>query len=376
MDLKEKILFVYKLYDFQGMQSIPYNTLCLLFRSSAKGLSKICSPDILSLNISLQDNNQVDCLSNPFSPLQYCDTVLLTNYDIVLEYCCSHPIILSWLKFFTPNENNVPQGIFRGYDELGLRNVPQSTYAYPVQEALEQHKEATSTSSSDFDNYYTPSVRAVAVQVAKFEKQDRIVVEKEQEKEERERKRSCNEEKGEEEGKGEEENMRKDLVNQIGQENEVTSSSEKLNFIHVEDDNEKKGEENEGEKEDGIEKGEGEGEEKGGDIGVVDGDQDNENVEKVISENENDDDDENNIENESEIDDIDQELLTVDVDGDGDIDVDVDEIVVDDDDLSQEGEEEGEGEGEEVVEGGDTMPTVIAKLLKTPYPFDSIDYNK
>ena len=371
MDLKEKILFVYKLYDFQGMQSIPYNTLCLLFRSSAKGLSKICSPDILSLNISLQDNNQVDCLSNPFSPLQDSDKILLTNYDIVLEYCCSHPIILSWLKFFTTNENNVPPGIFRGYDELGLRNVAQSTYAYPIRTALEQHKEATTTSSSDFDSYYTPSVRAVAVQVAKFEKQDRIVVEKEMEKEKEKEKekeigKNCDEEKGEDEGKGEEENMRNDVDDRKGQEIEVISSSEELNFIHVEDDNEKKGEKNEGEKEDGIVEGGGEGEEKGGEEEgrEVDADQNNENVEKETDENENDD--------------IDQELLTVDVDvdGDGDRDIDneVDEIVDDNDDFSQEGEEEGVGEGEEGV--GEMMPVAIAKLLKTPYPFDSINFNK
>ena len=371
MDVIDKISFVYNLYDFQGMQSIPYNTLCLLFRSAGKGLNKICTPELSTLNISLLDSNQVDVLTDPFSPNLYQSTPLLTNYDIVLEYCCSDLIVMSWLKFFSQNDKNIPGGMFSGDDVLDFSNVQQSTYAHRVRTALEMQKDATRTISSDFDSYYTPSVRAVAVQVAKFEKEKSIVMEREG---------SNNEEKGQEEGKGGEEGIRSDINNEEGKEHRAEKG----------DGEEKGGDAGEEGKEEGEGEGEGEGETGEGEskrtvLSL-------ENTEDMNNEDENEDNEEKNL--------------------DLDLDIDVDGIVEDTDDLSlvdneeggggggggeeQEGgdeEEDGEeedslgersdsGEGQErEVEGEregeeEMVPMVKAKLLKTPYPFDSINYNK
>ena len=368
MDVIDKISFVYNLYDFQGMRSIPYNTLCLLFRSAGKGLNKICTPELSTLNISLLDSNQVDVLTDPFSPHSYQSTPLLTNYDIVLEYCCSEPIILSWLKFFTQNDKNIPGGAFSSDNVLDFNNVQQSTYVHRVRTALEMQKDATRTISSDFDSYYTPSVRAVAVQVAKFEKEKSVVMERES---------SNNEEKGQEEGKGGEEGMRSDINNEEGKEEraEKGDREEKDGDAGAEE----RKEEGEGENE--------EGESKEPVLSLR-------NTEDMNYENENENGEEKNL--------------------DLDLDIDVDGIVEDTDDLSlvdneegveageeqeggdeggdegedreeedslgdrsdrEEGEEEGEGKGEGEGEG-EMVPMVKAKLLKTPYPFDSINYNK
>jgi hypothetical protein len=352
MDIIDKISFVYNLYDFQGMQSIPYNTLCLLFRSAGKGLSKICTPELSTLNISLLDSNQVDVLTDPFSPNLYQSTPLLTNYDIVLEYCCSDPTILSWLKFFTQNDKNIPGGTFYGENVLDLNNVQQSTDVHRVRTALEMQKDATRTFSSDFDSYYTPSVRAVAVQVSKFEKGKSEVVERES---------SDYEEKGQDEGKGGEEGMR----SEEGKEERAEKG----------DCEEKGGDAEEEERKEEGEGKTGEGESKETVLSLK-------NTEDMNSENENGE--EKNL--------------------DLDLDIDVDGIVEDTDDLSlgdneeggggeeQEGGDEGEdgeeedslgdssdregGGGEEGEGEGEMVPMVKAKLLKTPYPFDSINYNK
>ena len=355
MDLVDKIQFVYDLYDFEGMQAIPYDTLSLLFRSAAKGLSKICSSEILSFNTSLLDVILVDSLSNPFSPTLNNRATLLTNYVIVLEYCCSHPIILSWLKFFPRNEIDVPRGIYRGYDELGFKNYPQSTHIYHVRTALDQQKGATTTASSDFDNYYTPSVRAVTVQVAKFEKE-----------------KNDNEEKEMEEEKEGEKGVREDINSDEEQEMGVRASHAEADASHV-DKNDKGGVEKDNEEMgDRVDKGE--GEEKGRDAGEETkedaGDADN-----VSARNTG---DENNKDNENEIEDedIDGEVSNVDADIDMDVDVDVDGIVEDNDDLSLDDDEEEEEEEKKGEALGEMIPSVMAKLLKTPYPFDSVNYNK
>jgi hypothetical protein len=167
--MADKISFVYSLYDFDGMNAVRYEALCMLFRSAAGGLSKVCPPDMSACNSTLQDTAAVDCLAAPFTPDDYVGVGYATPKSFY-DYCSGHPIVISWLRHFSSIKKE-PIGTFRGMDEVGLRNIPKSMHIAPIRTALRAEEAAVSVLQSDFDDYYTPSVRARAVHVEKIDTQ-------------------------------------------------------------------------------------------------------------------------------------------------------------------------------------------------------------
>jgi hypothetical protein len=319
MDIADKISFVYSLYDFDGMNAVRYEALCMLFRSAAGGLSKICPPDMSVCNSTLQDTAAVDCLAAPFTPDDYVGVGYATPKSFY-DYCSGHPIITSWLRHFSSIKKE-PVGTFRGMDEVGLRNVPKSTYIVPIRTALKAQEAAVNVVQSDFDDHYTPSVRARTVHVEKVDTQ--IM--------------GSDGFRGQLDGDG----------NGVGEGENIVISEEKTegadepieSGVGEKDDAEVVGEEG-GDK---VEGGEAEGE----------GKEDTEDEEKEEGDEEEGEKEEEGDEGEGEAEEKldDQDLI--------------DEDNGEDEDTSAEGDGGGEGES--------AIITIKVKLLSTPHPFDIVN---
>ena len=310
--MEEKIFFVYSMYDFSGENQIQYDALCSIFRSTAKGLSKICPSELSSSNSTLQDISAVNALT----PLRSTLVAESSSLEAFKEHCCCHPIIVSWLKYFSTVKKD-SQGTFYGMNDIGFNDKndnTKSTYEYHVCTALKGREESVSATCFDFDDFYTPSVRAEKVHV---EKGVSVIV-------------------GSVVAVGGEEVSEMDLKYlKVDNEVLVRKSSDKGD-----------GEEKEHSSKDENKEENGEGEE------------------KVQNKNEEDEGEKEGDDNGNEGQTEEKETEERDVDKD-----ESDDGVIDDDgddDLSA-----GDDEVEKEVE-----PIVKAKLLKTPYPFSVPDVNR
>lgn len=312
MDMEEKIVFVYSMYDFSGENQIQYDALCSIFRSTAKGLSKICPSELSLSNSSLQDIYAVDALT----PLRSTLVAECSSLEAFKEHCCCHPIVVSWLKYFSTVKKH-SQGTFSGMNDIGFNDKndnTKNTYEYHVCTALKGREESVSATCFDFDDFYTPSVRAENVHV---EKGVTVIV-------------------GSVVAVGGEEESKTDLKYlKVYNDVPVVKSSD-----------------------------EGDGEEKEHRNMDENTEENGEGEEKIQNENEEDGGDKEGDENDNEGETEEKEREEGDVDKD-----ESDDGVIDDDgedDLSA-----GDDEVEKEVE-----PIVKAKLLKTPYPFSLPDVNR
>ena len=172
MDIRDKVDFVYDLYDFNGEGQLRPDSLCLIFRTVIKGLIKIMPSQYLLLNITAIE---LDLIANTFYDFYYSSTYgygFATKEDFN-SYCVTHPVVGSWLKYFSTKKQDSNSGMFQGAYEAGLENLPRDSknvvnFKYSAGSALNASMTAVAAIESDFDSFYTPSVRAVNVHVEKY----------------------------------------------------------------------------------------------------------------------------------------------------------------------------------------------------------------
>ena len=175
MDVIDKIFFVYSLYDFDGQSLLQSDALCSIFRSALKGLSKV-NPTHALLQAT---PTEMDVVANSFFNLYYSKTAGwgYAEPEDFKNYCVGHPVVGSWLKYFSTVRENKELGLFRGVNEAGLKNIPKVSKNVPGNNlgyliagmALNGAEDSVCVVESDFDDFYTPSVRAENVQVEKYE---------------------------------------------------------------------------------------------------------------------------------------------------------------------------------------------------------------
>ena len=172
MDIRDKVDFVYDLYDFNGEGQLRPDSLCLIFRTVIKGLIKIMPSQYLLLNITTME---LDTIASTFYDFYYSSMYgygFATKVDFN-TYCVTHPVVGSWLKYFSTRNQDSNSGMFQGAYEAGLENISRDSknevnFEYSAGYALNASMTAIAAIESDFDVFYTPSVRAANVHVEKF----------------------------------------------------------------------------------------------------------------------------------------------------------------------------------------------------------------
>ena len=275
MDIIEKVFFVYSLYDFDGSGQISVDALCSIFRATIKGVSKLfptqnnlkiikpeqCDAIAISFfhlynnyyNTENGENKNENGENNENNQYYFDINNSMANPSDFSTYCTNHPIISSWLKYFSSikQENNTKN--VQGMEEAGLKNIPENVpgvlgnvprnvlgYIYTPGFAQNSVESSVKAQENDFDDFYTPCVRAANVHVEKYVayeepamavvveevKVEEIKVEKKSEKEKSEKKEKVEGEEGEEgegegEGEGDEEGEKEE-----GEEEEKNNEAE------------------------------------------------------------------------------------------------------------------------------------------------------
>ena len=173
MDICDKVDFVYNLYDFDGRGQLRPDSLCSIFRTAVNGLIKINPTQYLLSNAS---SSEFDLIANTFYDFYYSSTYgygFATREDFNI-YCVSHPVVGSWLKYFSTIKSESKLGISKGDHDIISKDIPQNVpmnvpcFNYSPEYALNASIKSVQTTESDFDNFYTPSVRALNVHVEKY----------------------------------------------------------------------------------------------------------------------------------------------------------------------------------------------------------------
>ncbi len=104
MDVIDKINFAFAAYDFSGKGSLTPDELTLLLKTVGKGLAKICpSNPILTKTTDAQINEYRKLIFEKFG-MESSDGYTLTAEQFQ-NYCTLHPVVNSWITYFTRLEN-------------------------------------------------------------------------------------------------------------------------------------------------------------------------------------------------------------------------------------------------------------------------------
>lgn len=105
MDVIDKIIFAFTAYDFSGKGSLTPDELTLLLKTVGKGLAKICPCNpILTKTSDMQIDEYRKLIFGKYG-MDAVDGYLLT-VDQFQKYCTSHPVVNSWITYFTRVGNN------------------------------------------------------------------------------------------------------------------------------------------------------------------------------------------------------------------------------------------------------------------------------
>lgn len=153
MDISDKLLYIYSLYDFDESRQIQYDTICLLLRISVKGLCKLFpSKTLNNMNIL-----EIDAIAEN---QKYC-TLTPKEFEI---YCSDHPILFGWLKHFSivKKEHSIPQGTFFSVEEKNVSVLNDQKFVNKIINLVEN---SVTVTKNDFCEFYTASVRGISIPI-------------------------------------------------------------------------------------------------------------------------------------------------------------------------------------------------------------------
>lgn len=115
MDLIEKLLFCFSLYDFDHSGELSTDEVSLLLRTAVFGLKKVCkiippSPEELENTTKLI-----------FADADRSNDAKLSIYEFQ-TYCCLHPVVSSWIKYYSSLVVSIRQPL-EGFDEPDVKNM-------------------------------------------------------------------------------------------------------------------------------------------------------------------------------------------------------------------------------------------------------------
>ena len=104
MDVIDKINFAFAAYDFSGKGSLTPDELTLLLKTVGKGLAKICTCNPILTKTSDDQINEYRKLMFEKFGMESSDGYSL-SVEQFQNYCTSHPVVNSWITYFTRLEN-------------------------------------------------------------------------------------------------------------------------------------------------------------------------------------------------------------------------------------------------------------------------------
>lgn len=94
MDTIDKLLFCFALYDFDHSGLLSYDEIALLLRTTAYGMNKICT-------LALPSPEKIETTTALiFKDADRNFDMLVSQYEFQ-SYCCIHPVVVSWLRYFS-----------------------------------------------------------------------------------------------------------------------------------------------------------------------------------------------------------------------------------------------------------------------------------
>lgn len=94
MDTIDKLLFCFALYDFDHSGQLSYDEIALLLRTTAFGMNKICKMEMPPAE-KIEETTKLI-----FMDIDRNLDLLVSQYEFQC-YCCLHPVVVSWLRYFT-----------------------------------------------------------------------------------------------------------------------------------------------------------------------------------------------------------------------------------------------------------------------------------
>jgi Ca2+-binding EF-hand superfamily protein len=94
MDTIDKLLFCFALYDFDHSGMLSYDEIALLLRTTAYGIHKICK-------MELPPADKIEATTKLiFEDIDRNLDLKVSQYEFQ-SYCCLHPVVVSWLRYFS-----------------------------------------------------------------------------------------------------------------------------------------------------------------------------------------------------------------------------------------------------------------------------------
>jgi WD40 repeat protein len=115
MDMIDKLMFCYSLYDFDHSGELSRDEVSLLLRTAVYGMKKICkitvpSPEELETTTALI-----------FLDADRSNDSKLSIYEFQ-TYCCLHPVVSSWMKYYSSLVVSIHRPL-EGFDEPDVLNM-------------------------------------------------------------------------------------------------------------------------------------------------------------------------------------------------------------------------------------------------------------
>lgn len=115
MDTIDKLLFCFALYDFDHSGVLSYDEIALLLRTTAYGMNKIC-------NMEMPSADKIESTTRLiFADIDRNLDQNVSQYEFQ-SYCCLHPVVVSWLRYFTTLVDGQDTPV-EGFEDPDVQNM-------------------------------------------------------------------------------------------------------------------------------------------------------------------------------------------------------------------------------------------------------------
>jgi hypothetical protein len=122
MDTVDKVNFAFNAYDFESTETLFFDEVTLLFRACARGLKKSCPSQAVFSQVTNAEAESYASLF--FQNLQRDPSSEKINFLEFRSFCCTHPVISSWLKMVSA----IPTSTKNGQASVGLDDLDVILY--------------------------------------------------------------------------------------------------------------------------------------------------------------------------------------------------------------------------------------------------------